>query len=895
MNGRNPEDSTSWSDELESLVLKALEQPVDQRCGFIDAATDDPALRQEVLALLDSIESSDARLQALSDKLSSVTKSSAVPPIERAGPYRLERLLGRGGMSVVCLGIRDDGQFDQTVAVKLLPSGPVFDSLVRRFQAERQILAGLEHPGIARLLDGGVTENGLPYFVMEYVEGVPITEYCDRERLTIDQRLELLEQVFDVIQYAHRNLVVHRDLKPSNILVNAEGKVKLLDFGIAKLLDAPGQEGKATELTQLSGRPLTPAWTSPEQIAGRVVTTSSDVYSLGVLLYHLLVGCSPYQYLGGNAARLCEEVIEKEPLAPSERFVRPGNVPDEWSPRTVANRRSTGPRQLARRLRGDLDTIVQVAMRKEPERRYSTVEQFWADLKRHLAQLPIRARADRWTYRTRCFLARNSRTAAAITIVVAVALSGLYWHADRMGIERDKARVSAQIAEREAARAYQVSQYLVSLFEAADPNVSHGTEITAGELVDVGMARARQLEADPLLHAELLQVLAVVQRNLGEFENSRMLMEQALTTFHADPQVSPERLADALTEWGETLNRLGEFRAAEAAHREALSLVEYAFDPVLGKVLNNLGVVLNNLGEYSESESVHRRRLGLLEDRPSAGLNEATSRLNLGAVLYSQARFEEALDEFRQAQRIRGELLGPTHPMTSHATGNIAGTLMNLGQLDEAYEHYQRAIGEYRESLGSDHPELGNLLHMAGLAQWRMQQPEAAAQYWSEALELRTRVLPEGHAELGVSINAMAALARHRGDLDEAEALVRRSLANVQATHGERHYFAADILSNLGTLHMDRARFDRAREKYETSCAIYLENFDDTHPLFGRCKFYLGRMYSRMGDQEAALAYVEQAHGILLNAHSPEHHSVQEVVELLQEIRDGPDSGAGAE
>jgi serine/threonine protein kinase/tetratricopeptide (TPR) repeat protein len=419
--------------QIKAVLAAALEQTPAERAAFLDQACDgDGVLRAEVESLIAYQQPGD------SAGLSSATCSNGeARPFDslaeemgrRIGPYQIIRELGRGGMGAVYLAARADEEYRQMVAIKLVRPGLDTDFILRRFRNERQILAALDHPNIARLLDGGTTEDGLPYLVMEYVAGIPIAEYCDQHALDIKERLKLFQQVCAAVHYAHQRQVIHRDIKPSNILVTAEGGLKLLDFGIAKLL-TPELAAQTLDPTLTALRLMTPAYASPEQIKGEPITAATDVYSLGVLLYELLTGHKPYRVKSQAAHEIAQAVIEEEPIKPSTAIIlteqtqtSDGSSAMTLTPELVSKLREGSPDRLRRRLRGDLDNIILTALRKDPQRRYASVEQFSDDIRRHLEGLPIIARKDTLAYRTTKFMRRNKVGVAAV--MLSVALLGL--------------------------------------------------------------------------------------------------------------------------------------------------------------------------------------------------------------------------------------------------------------------------------------------------------------------------------------------------------------------------------------------------------------------------------------------------------------------------------------
>src|SRR5688500_3990721 len=446
------------------------------------------------------------------DETNTTSAEGRAPALERRiGPYRILRELGQGGMGVVYLAARADEQFRKRVALKVIRSGGASEEVVRHFKRERQILAGLDHPNIARLLDGGTTDDGLPYFVMEYIEGEPLLEYCDSRKLPVAERLKLFQAICSAVQYAHRNLVVHRDIKPGDILVAEDGSPKLLDFGIAKLLN-PELAGEALIATAMS---MTPTYASPEQARGERITTATDVYSLGVVLYELLTGHLPYRLLSRQPLEILKAISEQEPEKASTAIERAEN-------------------KLQRRLRGDLDNILMLALRKEPPRRYASVEAFSDDIRRYLEGLPVKARQPTAAYRTGKFLRRHVAGVAASAVFVGLLIgfaAAMAVQSARVTRERDLAEQERAAAQQERETAQRVSAFLVDLFRVSDPSRSRGETITAREVLDRGTTKiATELKDEPEVRATLMSTMGTVYSNLGLYDKALSLLEEALQT-----------------------------------------------------------------------------------------------------------------------------------------------------------------------------------------------------------------------------------------------------------------------------------------------------------------------------------------------------------------------------
>src|SRR5580704_10644208 len=493
---------------------------------------------------------------------------------DRIGPYRVLRTLGAGGMGEVYLAERADAQFEQQVAIKVVHGGALAVDMHSRLKLERQILAQLDHPNIAHLLDGGALPDGSAYIVMEYVDGVAIDVFCDSNRLDINARLKLFQTVCAAVHYAHQNLIVHRDLKPSNILVTAAGIPKLLDFGIAKLLDDRQAARHTLALTQADIRVMTPDHASPEQVRGQAITTSSDVYVLGVLLYKLLCGSSPFFISSVRLSEIERAICEKDPPPPSQ-MVSADELPES---KLIAESRGTSAKRLKRALDSDLDNIVLMAMRKEPERRYGSAEQLADDIQRFLDGKPVIARRDTVSYRTTKFVKRHwlpvSAAAAATFMIVAFSIA-TYTQSVRIASERDRAAHQRELAEHERARAEEVSSFLVNLFKLSDPGENRGNQVTARELLDSGAKRLQVgLQDQPATKAALLSTVGAVYDSLGQYKVALPILAESLALQPASHDKS--RIA-TLLELGNARAHASDLNDAEAPLQEALHLSQSEF------------------------------------------------------------------------------------------------------------------------------------------------------------------------------------------------------------------------------------------------------------------------------------------------------------------------------
>jgi len=796
----------------------------------------------------------------------------------RIGPYRLVREVGRGGMGVVYLAARADDAYQKRVAIKVIHAGDRGPEALRFFRRERQILAGLEHPNIARLLDGGTTEDGAPYLVMEYVEGQPIDRYCDARRLPISQRLQLFRTVCSAVEYAHRNLVVHRDIKPANVLVGADGALRLLDFGIAKLLNADlGSDAPAATIVGA----MTPHYASPEQARGEPVTTATDVYSLGVLLYELLTGHLPYRLKTRQPLEVLRAVSEEEPERPSAAVSRTGDPagagspPALLAPEKLAERRESTSRRLRRRLQGDLDHILLRALRKEPERRYPSVEAFSDDVRRHLDGLPVAARKGTWSYRSVKFVRRHVGLVAATTLVVLLlgtAAVTMFVQAARLARERDKAR--------------QIASFLTEMFKTSAPNVSRGLNMTAREILDRGAARvARDLGAQPEIRAELSNVIGSVYLELGAYEGAEPLLRQALDlrrSFSADASLE---VADSLTSLGHLEYLKGDYANAERLLGEALSVRRRLLPSGhldVAKSLNNLANVYADQGHLERAEHLYREsleaRIGLLGEGHEDTLQ---AQVALAAVLHERGDIAGAEALYRAAEpRIRQQF-GPDHPFLALTLNNYGNALQDKGDLEGAETRFRETVALDRKLLGSGHPavatdldNLGQLLSARGLY------AEAEAVF-REALSIHEKALgAEGHPETVKNLSGLAHSLRRQHRLPDAERHARRAVDLGRRLLPEGHLTTASALDVLGRVLVDENRAGEAEPLLRQGLAWQRKGARPGSPGASAAERDLGACLAALGRYQEAEALLLSSYRALSSSPGVQ----EETREALQDL-----------
>ena len=810
-------DRRRWQ-EIEEAFYRALDLPEDDRGRFLsDLEAADRSLHAEVESLLTQDAAEDEPvLDAVEEALQEVAFEGTEQ--RRFGPYQTGRWLGGGSQSDVYLAVRTDGEYASKVAIKVAKRGFPTEDLRRRFRQERQILANLRHAHIARLFDGGTTAEGLPFFVMEYVDGEPIDSYSDHRRLPITERLRLFLAVCSAVEQAHRNLIIHRDLKPGNILVAEDGRPILLDFGIAKLLEEPAHEDAAVRTVE-GLRFLTPAYASPEQVLGQPLTTATDVYSLGVILYALLCGRPPHELSGLEPKALYETICERQPSPPSRSLGRLENT-DEGS--TLAEQRAETLSGLQKRLRGDLDTIVLMALRKEPERRYASVAALAEDLERHLQHRPIRARNEAFAYRASKLVRRHPYSVAATLALLLAVVAGVTstlratWVAQA---QRDQARISQAEAER-------VTDFMVGLFEISSPEVSLGEQVSAAQVLDRGAELIEgELSEQPLSRARLLSAMGRAYHGLGLYPKAAELLREVI--------VDRERV-------------LG------ATHREvALGLLDLARSELVS-------------GNSSQAEEDVQRSLEIsTEIGPTADEGRASALDLLAEVRLRQGELSSAEALYRQALELRTSLLGPRHLDSLESLNDLGETLVAGRRLDEAHELFERVLEGRRRLLPATHPEVVKVLNNIAVVQQQSGDLEGAEATMRKVVEARRRLYGEDHPHVALAYNNLGQVLAFQGKHEEALGWAQKALDLSVALYPVGHPSIADLAYTLGRVLEELARFEDAESRYSEALKIRRQAHGSKHPSVAQSLVALAALHHRQGRMERALEEARESLRIL--------------------------------
>lgn len=798
-------------DQLVELPAEARAQQLSNVCqGDID-------LEQELIALLDADASSvgmtSARQAVLAD-IAAQEESAECSRLAgmRLGAFRLLREIAHGGMGSVWLAERADGQFTQKVAVKLMRSGWDRDEISARFRTERQILANLQHPNIAHLIDGGVTPEGNPWLALEYVEGVDLRRYCDEHNLNLRQRAGLFMSVCEAVAYAHARLIVHRDLKPSNIMVDKEGEVKLLDFGIAKLLDAESAQTTSLQV-------FTPEYAAPEQVRGETVTTAVDIYALGVVLYELLTGRYPYKLSKiSNPTECARAVLDQVPKRPSQAITQNNRDPEAA---TLAAHRLLSPHRLRRELQGDLDAIVMKAMRKEPAQRYTSVQELASDLGAWLKHRPVAARSGGWRYGISCFVRRHIigvAAAASALLALGLGLGVALWQAKEAREQRDLAR-SEKLKSDEAL------QFLTGLFDLADPHKNLGQNVTARELLAHGKKQIEtELVDEPDARATLLGALGKAYIGLGLHEEALPLLEECLRLRRE--QGDRDHLVQAMFDYGRALAEAGHMRDDLALMREAATLIPDTPEnaKLTAEIEYRLATQLYNLSQYPESEALYRSALA--RERALDGHYNPKTVINFVALLRITDRSQEGEALTREALKLAREHLPDNDPTIPSLLGSLAQDITAQGR------------------------------------------PAEAEPLVREALAIKYRVFGEDHPQTLVTLNSLGATLDAAGNLDEARDILNRVLESRRKVLGEDHKDLASPLNNLGRVETKMGRYEEAKAHYEEAQRLVLQHYGPEDMVagivsdgLGRAKLGLGDFVGAERDLRRALEVIEKIQG----------------------------------
>jgi len=821
-------DSARWQ-RIQRVFHDAADLPESEHDAFLKAACgNDVALVSEVMAMLRQDASSNSLLDRSLAEVAQLTVAQAVPAYlasKEFGPYRILKLLGEGGMGVVYLAERT--HLGTEVAIKVLRDAWLSPARRERFASEQRTLAQLNHPQIARLYDAATLDDGTPYFVMEYVEGIPLTQYCRKHNTSIEERLKLFRSVCEAVEHAHGHAVIHRDLKPSNILVKSDGSVRLLDFGIAKQLESLDLQ---VDQTMTGLRLMTPAYAAPEQIRGDRVGINTDVYSLGVILFELLTGQLPFDLSNLTPAEAATIIALHEPGKPSATVKRAANVD--------ANAHAS---PLSKAAWADLDVLCLTAMHKDSQRRYRSVEALIRDIDHYLNAEPLEARPDTLPYRTAKFVSRNRSGVATAAGVFAIII-GL---ATFFTVRLEKARDAAMA---EAARTQRIQKFMTNLFQGGDAAAGPADSLRVVTLLDRGVLEAKSLNSDRKVQAELYQNLGGIYQKLGKFDEADSLLHSALdqrkSLFGAD---SPE-VAESLIELGLLRSDQAHLEDAEQLVRQGLEMDKRHLPPdhpAVAKAMLAFGKVLAERGSYDQAIRTLTQAVRI-ESAPGVAPADLVASLSaLADAQYSAGHYDICDSLYRRILEMHRKLYGDRHPLVAEDLMNLGSDQLDLGYYSEAERFVRHALDITESYYGKDHPKTATDLTILGRALQYQKKYDEAVAVLQRALAIQEHVYGPVHPSVADTVNELGNVASMRDHLDEAESQFRRVVDIYRAIYGDHHFYVAIALSNLAGIYMDKKDYSRAEPIFRDVVRRLTETLGPENVNTGIAEIKLGRTLLR--------------------------------------------------
>jgi len=833
-------DSTRWK-RVQELFHDAADLPPSEQKSFLHAACgDDPDLIGDVLAMLHEDAEGGSLLDQDLAQIAHQTLAAdpALPGPAQFGPYRVQRLLGEGGMGVVYLAERAD--LGSLVAIKVLRDAWLSPARRERFASEQQTLAQLNHPSIARLYDADTLVDGTPWFVMEYVDGVPLTDYCLRNQCSIQQRLLLFRAVCEAVEYAHQHAVIHRDLKPSNILVKSDGTVRLLDFGIAKQiesLDAP------TDQTRTGLRLMTPAYASPEQIRGERVGIHTDVYSLGVILYELLAGRLPHDVANLTPGEAATLIVQRQPAKPSTSALNSANTA-AWA---------------------DLDVLCLTAMHKDPERRYRSVEALVRDVDHYLKGQPLEARPDSLRYRAGKFIRRNRRPVVAAGLAFALVIGLIVFFTVRLTVARN-------VAISEAARTQRIQQFMLNLFQGGDEAAGPSDDLRVVTLLDRGVQEARSLDGEKDVQAELYQTLGGIYEKLGKFDQADSLMQSALQQRKALFGADSHEVAESLTSLSLLRGEQAKLDQAEQLARQGLAMSQRhlpANHPAVARATFAVGKALEGRGEYDQAIQLLDQAASL-QSTPGASAPDLAATLSELANCYFYAGRYDLSDSLnRRVLDMQHQLYGDRHPLVADTLINLGAIQFQLGNYPEAEKFSRQALDVVQSWYGKDHPETADTMTILAQALTFQKRYDEASALLHQSLAILERTYGPVHPRVAFALNELGNVAKRQGKLDDAEADFTREVNIYRAVYHDKHYLICVAMSNLGGIYADRGEFARAEPLFRDALQRYSTLVAPDHINVAIARIRLGNALAGQGRYAEAEKESRAGYDILVKKTSP--------------------------
>jgi len=820
-------DSARWQ-RIQTLFHETADLPPAQQHAFLqENCGDDQALFAEVVQLLrEDAEASSMLERDVAHVAHEVLGDGSTPAGEQFGRYRIKQTLGAGGMGIVYLAERE--HLGSLVAIKILRDAWLSPARRQRFTFEQRTLAQLNHPYIARLYDADTSPNGTPFFVMEYVQGVPLTAYCTQHHCSIDDRLKLFREVCEAVVYAHQHALIHRDLKPSNILVKEDGTVRLLDFGIAKQLEVLGE---VVDQTITGLRLMTPAYASPEQIRGEQVGIQTDVYSLGVVLYELLSGRLPFDLSSKTPAQAEKVLTEQEPERPSLAANRAAEQSDQTFDFPSASHS----------LWSDLDVLCLTAMHKDLRRRYASAEALLRDVDHYLKGEALEAQPDSARYRMRKFVTRNRRavTAAAAAVVLTAGL--ITFFTVRLAIARNAALA-------QAARTQRIQKFMTNLFQGGDEVAGPADSLRVVTLLDRGVQEAQSLNAEPVVQAELYETLGSIYQKLGKLDQANKLLQSALDSHKSHSGADSPEVAQTLVAIGQLRSDQARLDDAERFTQQGLQMALRhlpADNPAVVKAMISYGRVLAQRGSYDRAIQVLNNAVNS-ESRPGRSAADLVNSLSaLAEANYSAGHYPVADSLYRRVLEMHRKMYGERHPSVADDLGNIAAIQQDLGFYTEAEKFDRQALDITQGYYGTEHPKTAINLTMLGRALEFENKFDDSDAVLKQALAIQERVYGPVHPSVAETLNELAANESMRNDMDGAIVQFRRVAEIYRSIYGDHHYLVAIALANVASQYMDKKDYASAEPIFRDVIRRLTEVLPPDNVNTGIARIKLGRTLLR--------------------------------------------------
>ncbi|WP_196137243.1 serine/threonine-protein kinase [Aliikangiella sp. G2MR2-5] len=827
--------------EIQTALDDVLEQPQSEQLNYIEKYRDDMSLYLELKQLLDedlsqlnlleesaldlfnqesiSVESNREKTGepekesalTLEEQSAIVTATQRFPNLGKK--YQIVEEVGCGGMGKVYKARLLSDSFEKLVAIKILTTGKSSEHLVQRFEKEQKLLARLEHPNIARLLDGGISCDQTPFFVMEYIEGEPIDSYCDNNQLSIKSRLRLILQIVDALDYAHKNLVVHRDIKPSNILVTSEGKVRLVDFGIAKLID----EEKEQQLTQTGNQILTPGYAAPEQLLDQPITTATDTYLLGLVTYQLLTGRQAFQDLAGSLLEVAQIMCSEPPTKPSVINEKVGICENS----KIFQSRQATPTQLKNTLQGDLDAIILKSLNAKVQDRYSSMTALRSDIEAYFENRPISAQQLTFVYQSKKYLKRHWKGVGSLVLFVAM----LAAYTTTLKIQSEKIQAALAQSNLEKNKAQKISDFMLDIFKAADPNISGLNKITADELLQKGHQKIlNELDSAPLIQAHMLTNLGEIYFSQGELDKSTKLLEEALEKQRLQSRPDSFTLAHTLT---------------------------------------NLGVSYVNSNKLSEAQNLFDESLRLHQALLDDGENKLTieyaeAHIALAQLKRKQGNTKESLQLYQKAIDTINQVGEEEHEQMAVALNGLASIQQDRGEFNAALENMKKAIRIHEKVLGSEHTYFTIYLNNLSILLISMERFDEALVHSKRAYQIQQNILPNNHPYFSAPLRSLGKISHARGELSKAREYFLEALDNNLKSSSKNNFIRAVLYARLGQVSQDLGALEIADDYYQKMLNVY-QDVAAGERVVSRSLHLLAKLALLNGELSKARSYYQNA------------------------------------